>query len=64
MIHIIPSDEENHQASNDCPCHPYLELAHNIDGSLRTLNSPVMIHLSKEQIEIKAFLLEFALLIS
>jgi hypothetical protein len=60
MIHIIPSDETNHEETPHCPCKPYMELAQNIDGSIRTLGTPVMIHLSKEQIDMKSFLLQLA----
>ena len=33
-----------------------MELAQNIDGSIRTLGTPVMIHLSREQIDMKSLL--------
>jgi hypothetical protein len=55
MIHIIPADETHHDETPDCPCRPYMELAQNVDGSIRTLGTPVMIHLTKEQIDMKAF---------
>ena len=64
MIHIIPADETNHEETPHCPCKPFMELAQNIDGSLRTLGTPVMIHLSKEQIDMKSLLLELASFIS
>jgi hypothetical protein len=37
-----------------------MELAQNIDGTLCVLNTPVMIHLSEEQIDMKSLLLELA----
>jgi hypothetical protein len=60
MIHIIPADETNHEETPICPCKPYMELTQNIDGSIRTLGTPVMIHPSREQIDMKSFLLELA----
>jgi hypothetical protein len=60
MTHIIPVDENHHEETLHCPCKPFMELAQNIDGTLRTLGTPVLIHLSKEQIDMKSFLLELA----
>ena len=60
MIHIIPGDENHHEETPHCKCKPFMELAENIDGSIRTLGTPVMIHLSREQIDMKSLLLELA----
>jgi hypothetical protein len=57
---IIPADENHREESPHCKCKQFMELAQNIDGSLRTLGTPVMIHPSREQIDMKSFLLELA----
>jgi hypothetical protein len=40
MIHIIPADENHHEETPQCPCKPFMELAQNIDGSIRTPRHP------------------------